>query len=95
MTVVRSVLVTVVGVGNETFGSPLPEAVTLTASDADPEGGHASGAALAAVDADEADEDDGDDDVFGEEAAQPASRTMPLTAARAGRSRRGGRTEAS
>ena len=97
--VVRWVFVTVVGAGNDTFGSPLPEPVTFTASDAEPEAGHARSVA---VDVDDEEEDDADDEAAGDDEVfvdagveQPASRAAPLSATRAGRSLRGRCTGAS
>jgi hypothetical protein len=95
-TVVRSVVVTLVGVGNDTFGSVVPVFATSTAAEADPAGGHASAAAVVAVVDDDPDEAAAEDEVAVDDAdEQPASRAMPLTATRAGRSRRGKCTEAS
>ncbi|GAA4738374.1 hypothetical protein GCM10025783_06220 [Amnibacterium soli] len=95
MIVVRCVVVTVVGAGKDTFGSLLPEPVTFTASEAEPEAGHARSAAVDA-DAEEDDDAAGEDEAFVEAGVeQPASRATPLTATRAGRSLRGRCTGAS
>jgi hypothetical protein len=72
----------------------VPIFATFTADDAEPGAGHASAVAA------EADEDGaeaaGEDEVVVDAGVeQPASRAMPLTATRAGRSLRGRCTEAS
>src|SRR6478752_7243206 len=91
--VVRSVVVTLVGVGNDTVGSVVPVLVTFTAADPAPEAGHDSAVeVVVAGDAVGAAEDVAG---FGAAVAQPARRATPLRATRAGRSRRGRCTGAS